>query len=114
MVGCNNSKPGESPSGSDLDAYVEAFESAQAAMGHADVTAFAPPEDHPEYLNVVCELVRVDLEHRWERGEAKPIEEYEREFPALFRDRERLGAIAFEEYRLRRQAGENPSPGEYH
>ena len=34
-------------------------------------------------------------------------------FPELFRDRRWVQEIAFEEFRLRRQAGEDPSPLEY-
>jgi len=41
------------------------------------------------------------------------LEDYRSSFPELFRDRESLHAITFEEYRLRRQAGEDATPAEY-
>ena len=62
---------------------------------------------------VLRELVRIDLEFNWAGGRRKSLEEYQASFPELFRDRESLGAIAFEEYRLRRQAGEDATPAEY-
>src|SRR5689334_14390459 len=50
-----------------VDAFVEAYESAQARDGRAELADFAPPAEHPERLAILCELVRVDLEHHWRR-----------------------------------------------
>ena len=96
-----------------VDACVEAFEEAQARGGCADPADYLPPPDHACYLDALGELLRVDLEYRWRRGEARPLEDYRDRFPALFADPARLSGVAFEEYRLRRQAGEDPAPGEY-
>ncbi len=57
--------------------------------------------------------MRVDLEFGWKRGCPKELTEYQRAFPALTGDRDGLREIAFEEYRLRQQAGQDPSPDEY-
>ena len=62
-----------SPGVSDV---VEAFESALARGDRCDVSDFAPGSDHPERLAILCELVRVDLEHRWEGGRPRRLEEY--------------------------------------
>ena len=59
------------------------------------------------------ELVRIELEYNWDRGQPQPLEHYRSSFPELFRDPESLHAITFEEFRLRCLAGENPSPAEY-
>lgn len=99
--------------GSGVDLFVEAYEEAQARDGRADLAAYLPAPDHPLYLAVLCELVRVDLEYAWEGGRPRRLEEYLAEFPALRRDPERLRQAAFEECRLRRQAGEAPAPDEY-
>src|SRR5688572_14775930 len=100
------------PRAQGLDAFVQAYESAQAAGG-ADLDHFLPERGHPLYLGVLRELVRVELEFGWGGGRARPLEEYQRRYPELFRDRTSVEQIAFEEYRLRHQAGERPSPAEY-
>src|SRR5205085_5659837 len=102
-----------SPHRGELDDFIRAYEAAQARAGEADLTTFLPDPDHPLYRPVLRELVRVDLEYGWERGQPKRLSEYQGLFPELFRDPEGLEEIAFEEYRLRQQAGENPAPLEY-
>src|SRR5262249_11948521 len=47
------------------------------------------------------------------RGRATPLEEYRSRFPLLFRSAERLRALTFEEFRLRRQAGQAAEPEDY-
>jgi eukaryotic-like serine/threonine-protein kinase len=96
-----------------IDDFVAAFEAASARGGPADLADFLPPRDHPLYLEVLRELVRVDLELGWEHGRPSALEAYRRRFPELFQDRTSVNAIAFEEYRLRRAAGETPLPVEY-
>ena len=97
----------------ELDEFVRAFELAYHDRGEADPAAFLPPADHPLHAAVLRELVRVDMEYGWERGRPKDLAEYQRDFPALSADIAALHEIAFEEYRLRHQAGQNPSPDEY-
>jgi tetratricopeptide (TPR) repeat protein len=101
------------PSWADIDPFVEAYERHQARDGDADLAAFLPPPRHPLYLAVLRELVRADLEYGWGRGRPRRVEDYLAAFPVLRRDRAGLREIAFEEYRLRRQAGEAPAPAEY-
>jgi serine/threonine protein kinase/Flp pilus assembly protein TadD len=96
-----------------LDDFVAAFEAARGRGGRDDLAEFLPERGHPLYLEALRELVRVDLELGWEQGRPRPLEEYRRRFPELFADPDSLAAIAFEEYRLRRAAGENPTPAEY-
>ncbi len=96
-----------------LDAYVRAFENAYAERGEADPSDFLPPEGDPLRSAVLRELLRVDLEFGWERGRPKNLAEYQRVFPALKADVDGLRQIAFEEYRLRGLAGEDPSADEY-
>jgi serine/threonine protein kinase/tetratricopeptide (TPR) repeat protein len=92
---------------------VEAYEAALAHGDPAEVADFAPPPYHPERLSILCELVRVDLEHGWEQGRPRRLEEYRALFPAVFEDANLVHAMAYEEYRLRLQAGEAPTPKEY-
>ena len=96
----------------ELDDFVRAFEAA-IADETIDLSEFLPPVSDPLYGSVLRELVRIDLEHRWSNGRPRPLQDYQAAYPQLFRDRESVTAIAFEEYRLRRQAGEDVTPGEY-
>jgi serine/threonine protein kinase/Flp pilus assembly protein TadD len=101
------------PSWAELDPFVEAYEKRQARDGDADLAAFLPAPRHPLYPAVLRELVRADLEYSWERGRPRRVEDYLAAFPELRHDMEGLQEVAFEEYRLRRQAGEHPAPAEY-
>src|SRR4051812_49636905 len=86
-----------------LGEVVDAFEAALAHDPQAALAGFAPSADHPERLAILCELVRVDLEHRWCRGEPCPLESYRPVFPEVFDDHRLLHEMAYEEYRLRQQ-----------
>jgi serine/threonine protein kinase/Flp pilus assembly protein TadD len=96
-----------------LDDYVAAFEKSRLAGDVVHLEDFLPPHDDPLYRSVLREIIRIDLEFGWESGQARPLEDYRRQFPQLFDDPESLQGIAFEEYRLRREAGLHPSPEEY-
>jgi tetratricopeptide (TPR) repeat protein len=96
-----------------IDEAVEAYETARGRDGRADLEAFLPAHDHPLYLAALCELVRVDLEYGFEENRPHRLQDYERRFPELFRDSYHVRKLAFEEFRLRRQAGGSPTATEY-
>jgi hypothetical protein len=100
-----------SPAG--LEDYLEAYETAQMRFGRAEPEDFLPDPDHPLYLAVLGEVLRADLEYSWKRGTRKRPEDYRERYPGVFEDQETLKGLAYEEYRQRRQLGENPSPAEY-
>ncbi|MDB5305934.1 MAG: prkC 12 [Gemmataceae bacterium] len=91
---------------------VEAFEDALARDPETDLGLFLPDQDHPLYPSILAELVRVDLELARARNRPRRLADYRR-FPGVFELPEVLRAVAFEEYRLRRQAGEAVSAEEY-
>lgn len=91
---------------------VEAFEDALARGAAPDLAAFLPDPADAIYTRVLAELVRIDLEHGWAKNRKPRLNEYRR-FPLVFEDRSVLTAVAFEEYRLRRRAGERVTPEEY-
>ena len=97
-----------------LDDYVLAFEDAFSKEQATPLHQFLPDRSHPIYKTVLKELIRVDMELRWGAGNPRPLQDYRGEFPELFQDAECLKEIAFEEYRLKVQAGETPSAQEYH
>src|SRR5262245_22375983 len=99
--------------GLELDDFILAFETAWTRGEPVDLKEFLPEPGHALYISVLRELIRVDLEYGWDRGRPKPLEDYWDSFPELLRDPESLHAITFEEYRLRCEAGEEPSPAEY-
>ena len=98
---------------SDLDSILDAFERESEVSGGADVVAYLPDADDPAYQRIAVELIRVDLERSWACGSKKRLEAYREIAPLLFADPARLGEIAFEEYRLRKQSGDPASAAEY-
>ena len=101
------------PGAQGFEEFIEAYEAARARDEQADIRQFLPPRNHDLYQTVLRELVRIDLEYGWEHGRPKRLADYQDSFPELFEDPESLGAVASEEYRLRQQAGENPTRLEY-
>ena len=97
----------------EVDEFIEAFELAWTADAVPEITEFLPEADHPQFRETLLELVRVDLELRWKHGCVKSLEDYRREFPELFDDPVSLRQIGFEEFRVRRQAGEAVAAKEY-
>jgi serine/threonine protein kinase/Flp pilus assembly protein TadD len=96
-----------------IDAFVEPFERDTARGVGGELRQYLPAVTHPNYLAVLRELVRVDLEYGWDCGRPTRVEEYLAAFPELQTDLSSLTAISFEEYRLRRRAGQQPSLAEY-
>ncbi|HEY8503291.1 MAG TPA: protein kinase [Gemmataceae bacterium] len=61
---------------------------------------------------VLAELIKADLAYRWQRGRPRRLEEYLAEFPDCFGGAPPCDLI-YEEYHVRRQAGERVDPAEY-
>ncbi len=96
-----------------LDHCIDAFEEARQIDSDIDLANFLPPKEHPRYLSLLAELIRVEMEQDWTDGSPRSLATYCKRFPELSRHPRILQEIAFEEYRLRRQAGESVSPREY-
>jgi serine/threonine protein kinase/predicted Zn-dependent protease len=96
-----------------VDRFVDAFESARTDRSTVDLRAYLPEPDHPGYLDVLTELVRIDLEHQWAGGARKRLDDYRQVASELFDDAICVERAAFEEYRLRCQAGELVDREEY-
>jgi serine/threonine protein kinase/Flp pilus assembly protein TadD len=93
--------------------YLEAFETAGIEHGHAKLDDYLPPPGHPLRESLLPELIRIDLELGWQRGAPLPLDEYRRRYPEPFAHPDHLRELAFEEYRLRMQAGDRTTPAEY-
>lgn len=87
----------------ELEEFVDAFEEAQVRDGEADLAEFLPSVEHPNRRDIVLELIRVDLEYRWQRGETCLPDRYRARFPELFDDPHAAGQVEFELDRLRRR-----------
>jgi len=97
-----------------VEDFVSAYEAARHRQAEeVDLLDFLPARDHPQFSEVVVELIRVDLEHSWRQGTPKYVADYERLFPDLLSDSSYLEPVAFEEYRQRRIAGERACRDEY-
>ena len=96
-----------------VDNFVESYEVALTAGDPVDLREFLPATSHACFLDVSAELIRVDLEHRHERGLSRSLDDYREIVPELFESKSHLEEIAFEQYRLRRLAGEPVTSDEY-
>lgn len=96
-----------------VEQRVEWYEAACRQHGQAQIEDFLPLPSDPDYARVALELMRVEMERAWQHGTPQPLDAYRRQFADVLHDPERLGALAFEEYRCRRQAGESVRPAEY-
>jgi len=93
-----------------VETLVAAWESGGGAPRLADFL----PEDAPKIRRLaLVELIKVDLEFRWQHREMpKCIEEYTKDFPELASDGIPADLI-YEEYHVRRQAGDDVSSEDY-
>ena len=96
-----------------VEERVELFEAAWQQQGHARIESFLPARSDPDYHEVALELMRVDLEHSWQQGSPRPLEDYRHRFADVLDLPGRLDELAFEEYRCRRHAGQSVQPEEY-
>lgn len=97
-----------------LSGHVEKFVSAwEAGKAVPAVGDFIPA--HPAILRrlVLIELIKVDLEYRWlHRNQPRRIEDYLSDFPELL-EGEVPCALLYEEFQVRKQAGDAPTVEEY-
>lgn len=91
-----------------LESFLAAWEESETPPALAE---YLPPCGPPVPNRLVVELLKVDLEQRWQRGLRRLIEDYRHEIPDL--DQRITGALIFEEYHVRRQAGDEVTPTEY-
>jgi len=71
------------------------------------------PADHPLRLAAVAEMIKIDQEHRWRRGDRVPLESYLRDYPDLGTPETVPADLVLAEYELRRELGDEPSLAEF-
>ncbi len=99
---------------SQLEQVVEKFERAQRQSQTPPLAPFVADLPATEKANVVVELVRSDIEYRWENGlSTRDIDSYRQEFSQVFSQAERLREIAFEDCRQRLRHGQPIDSNQY-
>ncbi len=102
--------PALDAAGSDL---LDAFERQLRHDPDADLADFLLAPGHPGRVTHLTEAVRLDMEYSHGRGVPRSPEHYLAAFPDLAADPAAVAALAFEDYRLRRLAGDAADPDEY-
>lgn len=95
-----------------VEAFVNAWDSASDSP--PCLADFLPPAARPVRRLALAELVKIDLEFRWRRDSTRrTIERYTDEFPELATGDGVPCDLIYEEYHIRRQAGDAVDPHEY-
>ncbi|MEZ6041373.1 MAG: protein kinase [Planctomycetaceae bacterium] len=96
-----------------VDSCVEAYESACTVNGTANPDEFLPERTHPDFRTIAIELLRVDLEYNWNEGQHDRLDQHFENYPDVLNDSDAISQLAFEDYRLRLQAGQSVTPQFY-
>jgi eukaryotic-like serine/threonine-protein kinase len=97
----------ESPADPTLTAVVAVFEERLVDGEYADWRSYLPSASHEDFKRWALEMILVDIHHRWKRGEPKRLPDYLAELPPECREDVAFRqAVAHEEWRCRRNAGE--------
>ena len=92
---------------------VQRFANALRDRRSARLEDFLPPDDHPDYDEILRELIRAEMDHAWSNGRGTLLESYRGRFPRLGDDPETLALLAGAKYQYRRDAGDEPQAKEY-
>lgn len=98
----------------DLAERLERFIATWEASGEPTIVEYLPVEPPAHRRFVLIELIKVDLEQRTTRKRAKRLEDYTREFPELLEDGEPPCDLIYEEFHIRRVAGEGVTSADYY
>ncbi|MCA9177543.1 MAG: protein kinase [Planctomycetales bacterium] len=85
------------------------FEDSWRESGEASISEYLPVGNSTERSYLLAELIKIDIEHRWARGEHATLEDYAREFPELG-DVESISIdLVVAEFNVRVECGEAPT-----
>ncbi len=98
-----------------LSEHIDRFVAAWQQSGDPPAVAdFAPPQPPGFRRLALVELIKVDLEHRWQRRQSpQMVEQYLAEFPELTGGGGIPCDLVYEEYHVRKQHGDDVSLAEY-
>lgn len=86
----------------ELENRISAFESAFLRDPTVDLNDFVPDDGHPQKIEILVELIRVEMEFRWDRGDEVRASSYFARFPVLQKNSAIADVILGEESRLHR------------
>ncbi len=92
-----------------LDEFETAWQQAHAPLDMVNLGQFLPPAGDPLRLITLHELIKVDLEIRWRRGQNVDLEYYIQQSPELGNPASLPPALLYEEYRVRQRYGDRPA-----
>lgn len=92
-----------------LDRFIASWEKESQPPNPEDYL----PTDQPIRSMVLVELLKVDLEYRIQQGQRTPVEQYGDRFPEIVEDGAPPCDLVYEEFHLRRAAGETVRSDEY-
>lgn len=95
-----------------FQAIASRFEAA-CRQGPTDFSSFLPAPGDRLRLPVLVELVKIDFEARWARGDGLYLEDYLSRFPELGAADSVSAELIYEEYRARHRYGDRPSADGY-
>jgi serine/threonine protein kinase len=96
-----------------LQELVERFENACQQADDVDLGAFLPEGDAILRQAALHELIKIDLEARWRRGQQQRLEDYLQRFPEMGTARALAPQLLYEEYRTRQLYGDRPDLRSY-
>ncbi len=97
----------------EFETTIEAYECARLAGHNVEIASLLHMDDARQRAELACELIRIDLEVAYDRGEHRQLDAYRTTTPELFDYADLLAQVAFEHWRLRNDKGEAVEPGDY-
>ena len=91
-----------------LEELCSHLEAAWKKGGAVDLAALLPPDASPLRRHALIELIKVDLECRWRKGQPVVLDYYIDKYSELGRPRDLPARLIFEEYRVRHLWGDKP------
>ena len=96
-----------------LEPFERAWEERATPDAVVDLAPFVPPPGDPLRRLALQELIKADLEFRWQHGLPVRVESYLEQFPDLGPARDLSPQLVYEEYRVRQRVGDRPPLTEY-
>jgi serine/threonine protein kinase len=97
----------------ELQELADRFEAACRSSAAVDLDRFLPTPGSALRPLALRELIAIQLDARWRRGERPRVADYVVRFPELATGHGQVAALLYEEVRLRLQQGERPDLAEY-
>lgn len=88
-----------------VEQFTRAWSSVKPGAEGPDLRDYLPDPRNSQRPSILHELIKIDLEKRWHRGQQISIEEYLSRFPELGEPAAIPATLVYEEYRVRHENG---------